>query len=168
MRLVVQRTAPSIERVVHHHALLQHRLIVGEVGGQAERDREQPRGLRRNLGSRGIRTANDDRQPIERRLVQPVVVKEGIEAALFAVVRERLGARDVVGRGTGLLGDGKHLLGRHVDELGILGDEATDQPWTGDAVDLRRSRVTHLLGMLASPSDDGLMIYMKLEDTSVS
>ena len=129
-------TAPGVERVVHHHAVLQHRLVVGEIGRQAERDRQQSGRLRCQVGSRRVGAADDDRQPVERRFVQLVVVKERVEAALFTVMRERLGARDVIGRGAGLLGDGEHLLGRHVDELGVLGDEAADQPRTGDAVDL--------------------------------
>ncbi len=58
--------------------------------------------------------------------MQLIVVKEGIKAALFAMMRERLSARNVVGRGAGFLGDGEHLLGRHVDEVGIFGDEAAN------------------------------------------
>src|SRR3954470_17847326 len=62
---------------------------------------------------------------------------EGVEAAELAVVRERLGARNVIGHGAGLLGHLKDALRWHVQELGARLDETSDQPGTGDAVDLR-------------------------------
>src|SRR5882757_724404 len=36
----------------------------------------------------------------------------------------------------GFFGGGQHLVGRHVEELRLLLDEALDQPRAGDAVDL--------------------------------
>ena len=32
VRLVLQRAAPGVERVVHHHAVFEHRVVIGEVG----------------------------------------------------------------------------------------------------------------------------------------
>ena len=38
------------------------------------------------LGPGGVGAADDHGEMVERRLVQPVMVKEGVEAALFAVM----------------------------------------------------------------------------------
>src|SRR3990167_2800090 len=45
--------------------------------------------------------------------------------------------RNIIWRGAPFLRHLYHILGRHVQELGLRIDEARDQPRTGDAVDLR-------------------------------
>src|SRR5260370_11632889 len=73
---------------------------------------------------------------IERRVLDVVDAQNGIERAALAFMRE-FHAIDVVGYPARLLSDGKDLILRDVDELGIGIDEPPDQPGPGDAVDLR-------------------------------
>src|SRR5258707_15745886 len=46
MGLAPRRPAPSIERIVHDHAMAQHLVIVRKPLREAEREREQPGRLR--------------------------------------------------------------------------------------------------------------------------
>ena len=55
-------TAPGVERVVHHHAVLEHRMVVCEIRREPERQREQARRLRREFGPRRIGAAHDRRE----------------------------------------------------------------------------------------------------------
>src|SRR5258706_13485936 len=52
-------TAPRVQRVVDHHPVLQHRMVVGEIVRQAERNREQSGGLRRQLQLARVGAAHD-------------------------------------------------------------------------------------------------------------
>jgi hypothetical protein len=52
-------------------------------------------------------------------------------------MRERLRARDVISDRARFIRYREHLFGRRVEEPGFLIDKATDQPGTGDAIDLR-------------------------------
>src|SRR5258705_4002399 len=73
---------------------------------------------------------------IERRIPDVVDAQDGIERAAFALMRE-FHTIDVVRDPTGLLGDGKDLILRDVDELCIGIDKAAYQPGTGNTIDLR-------------------------------
>src|SRR6266581_1189732 len=59
VHFVLPRLAPRVERVVHHHAVLQHLVVVGEVARETEGDRCEPGRLRREVQVRGIRSADD-------------------------------------------------------------------------------------------------------------
>src|SRR5437763_185673 len=85
----------------------------------------------------GVGAAHDHRELVQRRVVQLEMLDKGVERAEIAVMRERLGTRDVVRRRADLLGDREHAVGRDVNKFGVWLDKASDQPGTGDAVDLR-------------------------------
>jgi hypothetical protein len=59
MVLVLALPAPRIQRVVHHHAVARHLVVVGEGQRQAERDGVQAGGLRREVQARGVGAAHD-------------------------------------------------------------------------------------------------------------
>src|SRR5262249_14394147 len=67
-------------------------------------------------------------------LVEP---QEQVEAAQLALMRERLGARDIIGGGAGQLGGGENPFGRDIEERRFGIDKGADQPGASDAVDLR-------------------------------
>src|SRR5712692_2545014 len=136
VRLRLETATPAVERVVDHHAVHQHLVIIGKVGGEAERDGEQAAALRGQIVPGGIGAAHDRREVVERRIGDPVDAQEGIERAAIAFMGE-LDAGDVVGRGAGLLGGRQDAIRRYVDEGCGRIDETPDQPGAGDAVDLR-------------------------------
>ena len=90
--------------------------------------------LRREVESRGVGAAHDYCELLQGRVIEAVLREEGIEAALLADVTQ-LDAGDVVGNRTGFPGDAQHVTGRDIEELGLLVDEACDQPGAGDPVD---------------------------------
>src|SRR5439155_2717327 len=102
----------------------------------AERDPLEDGRLGRQVMPRGIGAADNRRQGGQRRIVEPVLFEEGVEAALLADVAE-LDTGDVIGDGAGLGGRREHAGGRHEEEFGIVVDEPDDEPGTGDPVDLR-------------------------------
>jgi hypothetical protein len=75
-------------------------------------------------------------QMVERRILDLIDAKDGIERAAVALMRE-FHAIDVVRNSTRLLSNGKHLIFRNVDEFRVGVDKAPDQPGAGDTVDLR-------------------------------
>src|SRR3954462_12289665 len=96
----------------------------------------QPRGFRRQVVPGCIRPAHDHRQAVQRRVLQAKMADEAVEGAQLAVMRKRLGTRNVIRRRASLPCDSEDLLGGNVQELGVRLDEASDQPWAGNAVDL--------------------------------
>ena len=66
MDLFLSLLAPRVQRVVHHHPVLQHFMIVWKIARQAERHGGQPRSLGREVEPRRIRTADDHREPLQR------------------------------------------------------------------------------------------------------
>src|SRR5438477_220243 len=107
------------------------------------RDRLEPRGngieaggLGRELAGVGVSAADDQRQGLKRGIVQLVLVEEGVERAVVAVVAE-LDSRNVVRSrpfALGLL----HDLTRGDEQEGCLPvDESADQPGARDAINAR-------------------------------
>src|SRR5207237_4680306 len=94
--LVLTAAAPGVERIVHHEAVLQHLMVVREIRRKTERQGQKARRLRRQFRPRRIGAAHDDGKRIERRVLDAVDLQKGIKAAQLALMRERLGARDVV------------------------------------------------------------------------
>src|SRR6266705_268674 len=136
VHFVLPRLAPRVERVVHHHAVLQHLVVVGEVARETEGDRGEPGRLRREVQVRGIRSADDKGELTKRGIRQAVVLQKSVEAAVIALVR-KVNIRDVIRRRVAFLCRGEHLFRRNVEELRPGVDETRDQPGAGDAVDLR-------------------------------
>src|SRR6516165_2428958 len=58
--LALAAPAPGIEGVVHRQPVLEHRVVVREICRKSERQREQARGLRRQVRPRRIGTPDDD------------------------------------------------------------------------------------------------------------
>src|SRR3954466_8703774 len=136
VRFRLESATPGVERVVHHHAVPKHFVIVRKVRGQAERDGEQAAALRGQIVSGRVGASDDLGQMVESRILDAVDAQDGVERAALALVGE-LDPVDVVRCSARLFGDLEHVLGRDVNELRLRIDEAPDQPWTGDAVDLR-------------------------------
>src|SRR5581483_8644007 len=84
---------------------------------------------------RGVGAPDDGGEMIERRVSDLVNAQDRVERAALAFVRE-FDAVDVVRRGARLFGYGENLILGHIDELRVRIDEAADQPWAGNAVDL--------------------------------
>jgi hypothetical protein len=133
--LGLQRTAPRIERIIHDHAMHEHLVVVREIGGKPQRDREQAAALRREIVPRRIRAAHDDRKLIERRIRDVVESQDRIERAALALMGE-FDAFDVIGDRAGFARGRENLAGRHVEKLRMRIDEAADEPGTGNAIDL--------------------------------
>src|SRR5256885_14147497 len=133
--LFLPRLAPGIERVVHHHACLEHLVVVGEVARETERDRREPWRLRREVQARSVGAADDNGELRERRIAQAVVLQERIEAAALAFVR-KVDVGDVIRRRVALLRRREHVLRRRVEELRTGVGEARGPPRACDSVQL--------------------------------
>src|SRR5262245_18058230 len=115
--------------------MLEQLVVVGEVGGKPVRDREQAFALRRKVGARRVGAADNQGKAIQRRILDVENAHDRIERAAIADV-SKLDALDVVGNGASLLGNGQDVVWGDIDEFPERIDEATDQPWARDAVDL--------------------------------
>ena len=82
----------------------------------------------------GVGAPDDQRQGAEGRVVEAVLVEEGVERTALALVAE-LDAGHVVGDGPLALGHGHDLTVGHEQEGGSLVHEAADEPRAGDAID---------------------------------
>src|SRR5262245_12600322 len=166
VRLRLKTAAPGIERVVHHHPVFEHFVIVGKVRGEPERDREQAAALRGEIVARCIGASHDCREMVEGRILDAVDAHDGIEGAAIAFVGE-FDALDVIGRCARRFGNVENVLGGDVDEFRLRIDEAPDQPRTGDAVDFRALARDPLAGgraygsvrwqTLCSPASDAVL-----------
>ena len=125
----------------------QHLVVVLEARAQAQRDGEQPRRLRRQVEPLGVRAADDRGELVERRIVEPVLREERIEAAPLADVRE-LDPRHVVGDGAGLLGDRAHPLGGTNRNSGSLSMKRAISHGQAMRSMTGRARVTHFMSTL--------------------
>ena len=136
--LALRVTAPAIERIVYRHAGFELGVIVTVDTRQAKRDGEQSSSLGHKVEPIGI-GAPHDRREADQRFVR--VEAEGLDhdvegATLAAMAPEYAFVRDVERLGLLLLGDGQHVTGRDEQEAGLRIDEPSDQPGTGDAIDL--------------------------------
>ena len=106
MALALARPTPGIERVVHHQPVPSISWSSAKAGRQAQRDRQEARGLRREVGPAGIGAAHDGRELVTRAgsWSSAVFGDEGVEAAQLADMGE-LDIGHVVGRGAVALGD---------------------------------------------------------------
>src|SRR5215831_1792353 len=84
--LATQRATPGVQRVVQGQGGLEQLLVIADVGAQPERNREQPRGLRRSIERVRVGGAHDLGEPRERGLLEVILVEKGIEAAQRAGV----------------------------------------------------------------------------------
>src|SRR4051812_43071311 len=100
------------------------------------RDRQQSFALRCEMRARRICTSDNGRETSESRIMYVVGAHDRIERAELADVAKCY-SRDVIGCASDILRDLCDVLYRYVDEFRLRIDEAADQPWTGDAVDLR-------------------------------
>ena len=83
----------------------------------------------------GVRSPHDHRDLLQRRVVDPVLAEEGVEAAERPVMGE-LDSFDVERRGAFLERAGEHLRRRREEELRLRVDVARDEPGAGDPVHL--------------------------------
>jgi len=131
--------APGIERVVDHHAVPQHFVVIREVERQALGDGQQAGGLLCQMRRAAVGAAHDQGELQECGVGQTVLVYEGVEAALIAVVATVVSifhAGHVIRCGAGGRRDLHDFAARHIEKLRAFVDEAGDQPGAGDAVDL--------------------------------
>jgi len=81
---VLQSCAPGVQGVVNDEPVTQHFVVVSYRRGEAERNGIEACGLRSQVEPRRVRTANDCGQPRQGRVVELVLLEEGIEAAKLA------------------------------------------------------------------------------------
>src|SRR5215471_3355425 len=132
--LLATVAAPGVEGVIDGHPVLQHRVIVGVDNRKAQRHGQQTRRLRCQLEPRRIGATDDQREHVERRILDAVLLQEGVETTQLAIMRKRLGPGDIVRRGPGVGRDGEDALGWREHEPRLAVDEPPDQPGAGDAV----------------------------------
>src|SRR5258706_5910811 len=126
---------PGVKRVVDHQAMTQHFVIVGEIRRKSERDRVKPLAFRGEIAPRGVGTAHHGSDPIQSRVFDIKNADDCIEGTALADVPE-FGAFDVIRNAADLLSDSSDLVRRHINKLGVGIDEARDEPWTSNAIDL--------------------------------
>ena len=106
--------------------------------GEPQRDGQQPCRFRYDLRMRRVGAAHDHRQIVERgHAAQAEGLDHEVEGAMVAAMApEYLVMRHVEGGGIEPAGSLQHIGRRYEQEAGARIDEAADQPWAGDAVDL--------------------------------
>lgn len=72
--------APSVERVVHHHSLLEHPVVIIKVMRQTKGQGIQASRLGRQVQARCVCTSDDDRQLLKCRVSELVLRKKGVKA----------------------------------------------------------------------------------------
>ena len=127
--------APRVQRVIERQRRLQHGVVVGMQPRQAQRDRQQPGGLRRQVQPAGVGPAHDAR---ERRQAQAPAGRTRATGCRSCTARRRARSARPGCRRHRLqpLRFLEHPFRRHIEELRARVDEAAQQPGTGDAVDL--------------------------------
>src|SRR5439155_8390762 len=126
--------AVGVQRVVDRElALHVLEIIAGDLAEAARHGVETP-GFLGDAARVGIGASHDEGEGLERGVRQAVLVEEGIERAALPVMAE-LDPRDVVRRGALARGRRHHIGVGDEEKLGLLVDEAADEPWAGDPVD---------------------------------
>src|ERR1700736_4389183 len=128
--------APGVERVVHRALQLDLAVVLVPMDHcEAVGDGLQAGSLRGLVDVGGdVCSMHDQRQPVQSRVLQPVFEDDRFEAAA-AVHVAQFDPSDVVGQSPFPLGNGHHLGGGHVYEVGFRVDESLDQPGACDPVD---------------------------------
>src|SRR5215510_2902284 len=127
--------APAVHGVVETHRGLELLEVVAIHARVAKRCSQETGRLRGELQPGGVGAAHDQRQPRQRLGFEPEFLEHGIERTGWAAMAPEY-AVDVERRGVEALGDSRDFRRHHEQKHGIGVDEATDQPWTSDAVDL--------------------------------
>ena len=134
MQFVLTIFAPRLERVVHHHSVLEHLVIVVQIARESERDRCESRCFRREFQASRISATDDDRELLKRRVVEVVVLEKASKLQKSPAARNaHQECHKVLHR----------VLLRHperpswnVEKLGVPLYKTRDQPRTGDSIDL--------------------------------
>ena len=108
MALILPLPAPQIERIVHHHALLQLFMVIGNQARQAQRKTDQTGRLRGDFRMPGI----------------GAIMGEGAVG-------------DILGNGIRGRSSCFDFSGLHIKKLGAGINEAFDQRGAGNTIDLR-------------------------------
>src|SRR5438128_1335376 len=127
---------PCVQRVVDDEPAGEQLVIISEQLRQAQRDGEQPRRLRCKVQTIRVGPADDNRQLVQGRITQGVLLQEGVEAAQGPIMRKLDSLYIVWGRAK-FLGTCEHECGRGEEKLRLRVDESRDQPRACDAIDLR-------------------------------
>src|SRR5262245_21169112 len=126
---------PRVEAVSNDHPISQHLVIIGEIARQPVRDGEQALALRREAGSGRVGPPHDGRQAVEGRILDVVGLHDRIERTAVTTGAE-LDSLAVVWRASTLLRANLDRFRWNVDDFLERIDEAADQPWARDAIDL--------------------------------
>jgi hypothetical protein len=133
--LAAERAAPGVEGIVKGEDGLQQFLVIGDVRAKTERDRQAPRRLCRSFERVGVGCTHDFRQAHKSGVLEAVFLEVCIETAQGNRVGE-LNPGHIEGNSAFAFRDRQHLCGRHIMNLGVPVDEATDEPRAGESIDL--------------------------------
>src|SRR3990172_838598 len=125
--------AVGVERVVDRELARYVFVVVAADLTEATGHGVESPGLLGDVPRVGVGPAHDAGQRVERRVGELVLVEEGVEGALVAVMPQ-LRAGHVKGDGAFSARRLHHLAVGDEEELGRRIDEAPDQPGAGDAV----------------------------------
>lgn len=87
VRFAASIATPCVQRVIDHHAVHEHRVVVREIPGQAKRYGQKASALRGEFQPVGIRAAHDHGQVSQAGIVQLVLIEERVEAAFLVDMR---------------------------------------------------------------------------------
>src|SRR2546426_1688952 len=127
---------PCVQRVVDDEPAREQLVIIGEELRQAQGNGEQSSRLRGQVQTIGVRPADDNRQLVQGRIRQGVLLQKGVEAAQGPIMRKLDSLYVVWGRAK-FLGTREHQSRRGEEKLRRGVNESGNQPWAGDAIDLR-------------------------------
>jgi hypothetical protein len=128
---------PFVQCIVHDEPVCEHPVIVVHAQTRKpERNRKEPRRLRREVQSCGVRPSNDLGEIAQAGIVKFVVVQECVKTALIAAVTE-VGALDIERNCAPRSRKAKHIVCGREQKRRVLVNEPRNQPWTGHTIDLR-------------------------------
>src|SRR5437899_1347543 len=136
MTLPLGMLEPCVQRVVDDEPAGEQLVIISEQLRQAEGDGEQPRRLRCKVQTIRVGPADDNRQLVQGRITQGVLLQKGVEAAQRPIVR-KLHAFYIVWDRIEVGGAGADLRGWCEEKLRLRVDESRYQPRACDAIDPR-------------------------------
>ncbi len=128
--------APTVKGIIQRQAGFELREIVGVHSRQSQRCGQQASGLRREIETPGI-SAPDNRSKAQKRLDRKAkFLDHEIERTFFVSMTPEYAVK-IERYGTESFGHIFNLRGSHEQEYRARVDEAADQPWTCDTVNLR-------------------------------